>query len=1586
MPLVNPGVEINNNVDTTPLSDPSVPGWEGNAILSEGDTDYGNGRWKILFDEAGDARQLTSHPIETGSAYSIRFDAALAPDTSFIPTGAIVGGALLNGDFDGDQSSFDARIFSDTPDWFNLSGDQNEQATTLSATPGETRKASLSDAGNRLFALETGYTLTEDQKLELNYQWKDGDNWDDASDQIRVTMFTTSDDTPSGTRNDIESLLSGLSTTDSSFETFSATFAPIPASADGKKLFILLEGVDGNSNPNGFAEVDDFVLSLFNPLLIGPGLRNGDFTEDTALTDSRNFSQTPFWTNLSGNQGAEATRTNLPYNGTRTTVLNQTATQTVFGNDTGHTLVTGDVLTLKFVWRDAASWNDAADRVATFIYTTSNDDILGPRTVLQTLFTPLSSANNTWETFTADFDPIPESAAGKRLFVAFRADNGDSTTGFGRVADFRLSVNDNDPALPPTPPEPATGDLIAEAYVDNNGTPQVIASRNYTLTRERATKWNHYHLIVPAGAADAFAGKEIGIRFRGPGGGDNLIRYVDNVRLDHYSSDLPDGSFTSDWNASANRVWPGPGYWGNRLHDWEVRSNRVNCIFRGKPRRVLHRVGTSVRGNGGDFSLSVRTGLASGTNGPGAKTGFLIGAGPNLDWRGALLVHDGLGRDFGTFLGINHNGAAVIDDLSDGGITPLATGANPAGGFQSDTRLTLTANYHAATGNYHLTIEAFDTTGTLLSTAATSVSSDHLLGSFGLVSHRSNNGSAYWFDDFSGSGDALQPEPGRSLAIVGALHTLHEGRLKMTAHVPPLDLTTTAPLTLETWDGTSWIERATAAIDNTDNLSSYTATFEVPSWDDSVDTPYRVGIIVDGRTYHWSGTVRKDPTEKDEIVVINTSCQRIADGSVEADTMDWSPVKMWHPHLLAFDHITKHNGDILLALGDQIYEGQPTPENSDTTFNRQHDYLYKWYLWMLQVRDVSKDLPTISIPDDHDIYQGNLWGEGGIATTNQSTGGYEEPASWVRLVERAQTSHMPTPDPYNPIQPPPTVAQGIQVYFTGITYGGIGFAVLEDRKFKTGSQDPPADPNQQFLLGQRQKEFLRTWSTDWIGHGIKCIVSQTPFGMIHTHAATGYGFGINDRDSNGWPTHRREEAWELFRLSRSFQLAGDQHLGTLVHHGINGPADAGYSFTSPAISNFFPRVWDPEHNSGGRTETINEYKGDFFLNGVGNLPTGSPNLNSQIPGHIRVVGAANPPEYYNQTRNINPANLHDRGAGYGVIRIQKTTRQITFECWPLHADPTLPQSGSQFPDWPVTINQTDNDGRTPTGFLPLIDTLSEKDPVVSVYHESTGELLYSMRFSGTLIRLPVYDNAATYLVDISYGDGSVSETRRNQAVSPEGPPAIHSFSALHPSIITGDATTLQWNVEGLATLTIDQGQGDVSSKTINGIGHLRVTPSANTTYTLTLNGTESAQATVLVFPTKITWLGNHFTLAELEAPLISGDQADPDGDGFSNALEFQFQTDPRDSGSTPLLTSNIVQEEDRVTVKFSSSFPVQSGQCTLRVEVSGDLENWDPLPSNSYRETMRNNSPSSGTTQITIQLSDDPAGSANKFYRATWVP
>ena len=51
------------------------------------------------------------------------------------------------------------------------------------------------------------------------------------------------------------------------------------------------------------------------------------------------------------------------------------------------------------------------------------------------------------------------------------------------------------------------------------------------------------------------------------------------------------------------------------------------------------------------------------------------------------------------------------------------------------------------------------------------------------------------------------------------------------------------------------------------------------------------------------------------------------------------------------------------------------------------------------------------------------------------------------------------------------------------------------------------------------------------------------------------------------------------------------------------------------------------------------------------------------------------------------------------------------------------------------------------------------------------------------------------------------------------------------------------------------------------------------------------------------WAEAHFTADELADPVISGEIADPDGDGLTNWQEFLAGTDPQDANSVLQITS-----------------------------------------------------------------------------------
>jgi hypothetical protein len=75
-----------------------------------------------------------------------------------------------------------------------------------------------------------------------------------------------------------------------------------------------------------------------------------------------------------------------------------------------------------------------------------------------------------------------------------------------------------------------------------------------------------------------------------------------------------------------------------------------------------------------------------------------------------------------------------------------------------------------------------------------------------------------------------------------------------------------------------------------------------------------------------------------------------------------------------------------------------------------------------------------------------------------------------------------------------------------------------------------------------------------------------------------------------------------------------------------------------------------------------------------------------------------------------------------------------------------------------------------------------------------------------------------------------------------------------------------------------------------------------------------------------------------------------------------------------------------VVIDFECSSPVGQSIPNLIVEAGSALDDWNPLPSNSYIETGRQNNPALGTTRVSIRVTEPLAPSTQKkFYRARWL-
>jgi hypothetical protein len=555
------------------------------------------------------------------------------------------------------------------------------------------------------------------------------------------------------------------------------------------------------------------------------------------------------------------------------------------------------------------------------------------------------------------------------------------------------------------------------------------------------------------------------------------------------------------------------------------------------------------------------------------------------------------------------------------------------------------------------------------------------------------------------------PEVSRDKVIGFALYTVHDNIMKMTAQLYPLRDGEERQVRLEIRRDGAWKQIAESPVIE----RGWTAHFRVENWDSTQDAEYR---LRHGAAATYTGLIRRDPVDKDVIVLAAFTGNSIYPGH-GGDI----------PKTDIIGNLTKVKPDLLFFSGDQVYD-----------HNRHYAY---WLRFGRDFGEIIRNTPTVTIPDDHDVGHPNLWGQGGKKALRATgdDGGYFKPVEYVQEVERAQTSHLP--DPFDPTP----IERGIGVYYTNLTVGRISFAIIEDRKFKTGPDsvlpadnwrtkrpdhiatpdyDPQAlDVPEARLLGERQLQFLRQWAADWHDCDMKAVLSQTVFaGGAHLHGQRNNRLYV-DLDSNGWPQTGRNKALAEMRKAFALHIAGDQHLGTIIHHGVNDWNDACYSFCVPSIANLYLRWWAPLEAGRNREPGMPEYLGEF-KDGLGNK--------------ITMLAVANPSPEENHDK------LTTRAAGFGIVRFNKKSREFTLECWPRNVDMFDP-GGRQYPGWPRTIRQLDNYARKPVGYLPTIRVRGMANPVVQVIDQETDEIVYTIRINGTEFR-PMVFKWAKYTVKV----------------------------------------------------------------------------------------------------------------------------------------------------------------------------------------------------------------------------------------------
>lgn len=795
---------------------------------------------------------------------------------------------------------------------------------------------------------------------------------------------------------------------------------------------------------------------------------------------------------------------------------------------------------------------------------------------------------------------------------------------------------------------------------------------------------------------------------------------------------LSSASMRSDLKNLNDRIWIGEDYWAIPMEDWRIKSGRIECTGKEKFSRVNLLV-EEIEQGAGDLSLSVELGLLSDSNSGNGSAGFNIGIRDELDPDIRSACYFGKG----TPAGVSLSGNIFIAGQ---------TATIPAGFDYTD--FSLSVNGKSTGKSTTLIVSCRDRKG---KSATLSFNSEKDISGITSIVNNFNEvgGSNFWFRNFQLSGSKVQSRPQNSFGpVLWTMYTLSKGVLRISAQMPPLGVADSQEVELLFKKGRTWQKASAEKID----AASYTALFQIDKWSGDQDTDYQVRYSNGGKHHTYEGTIRKEPSDG-KLAFGGLTCQH----------------SMAFPYTPLISNLEKHNPDILYFSGDQLYEqngGYPikrSPENKAIL-----SYLGKWYMFGWAFRNIMRNRPTICTPDDHDVFQGNLWGDGGKPVTfedgkktRDAYGGYVQTPKMVNVVGRTQCCHMPIP-----FHPKP-LATGIETWHTSLLYGKISFAIISDRMFKTGPELVRSGPDridhikrptkpeelendQLEFLGTQQMEFLEHWIEDWQGANMKVLLSQTLFANVGTHHGDDKMFLYGDLDSGGWPKKKKDDALRLMRKAYAFHINGDQHLPFIVQYSLDGTRDAGWTFCTPAISTGYIR-W-------GQPDLLNT---PFRDRPGHNLP--NTGVYQDVFGNTNYIYAVGNPKdnYKNSNRYLQAQN---KASGFGMIHFDAEERTISMDAFRFLADKDRPTENDRFPGWPLTITQGDNDGRKPTGYLPEFE-FSKSDPVIKIVDEASNDIVNILRVKGGSYRPGVYIQGS-YTVVVGEGGDAKTFNGLKSAVKP----------------------------------------------------------------------------------------------------------------------------------------------------------------------------------------------------------------------------
>jgi hypothetical protein len=750
--------------------------------------------------------------------------------------------------------------------------------------------------------------------------------------------------------------------------------------------------------------------------------------------------------------------------------------------------------------------------------------------------------------------------------------------------------------------------------------------------------------------------------------------------------------FVPDIVANVTRPWPGKDFWANPAEDWNVTKGRFENTFSGGNRHVVL-LTAEVTPEKAPFNARFLLDQISFELFGEGFAGFQAGLrGTSGDYRETAVLGSGFAA------GIDFTGRPFIGNVKgDGPPLPM-----PLRG------IVLELKGEPADGeNYKLSLLVQDATGKIFRNLTASAHQSWLPGLISMtassqaapatdltaprplqlapLSQKRDGEGRFGFSKLELSGAKIKLHPERAFGpILWTTYTIdNDGTLCLLAQAAPFARS-------ERLEAELLLPGRSPVFATLDPISR-TARFRALKVDPAKSPSYEVKLAGDS----FKGSIRAAAAGR-PLKIASMSCND-ATGfphqDLVANIRDQAP-----------DFITFHGDQIYEAIGGYglIYDHRPG-DRSVLSYLRK--YAMHGWTW----RDILRDTPSITIPDDHDVFHGNLWGAGGnpadvsqgFGSPAQDSGGYKMSVEFVNMVHRTQTGNLPDPADPSPCR------SGMSVYFTRHAWGPLDFVILSDRQFKSAPKallpkaeiengwpqsaswnaKTEADAPDADLLGVRQETYLARWAkTPAPGSKFRIALSQAPFCAPQTlpNEMTSDADVPNlkiprageyapddepkaDFDTNGWPGAPRLKALKILAEAKAVHITGDQHLGSTGQYGLDAWNDGPWWITSPAVANTWPRRWMPSAAGKNPRPGAPRWTGEFE-DGFGNK--------------ISIHAVANP-----QDVDREPARLFDRAVGYTLTTWDPASGKVRLENWPYWASPAQPAPDNQpYPGWPIIID------------------------------------------------------------------------------------------------------------------------------------------------------------------------------------------------------------------------------------------------------------------------------------------------------------